>query len=71
MKKTKKEVPRVGEAEKEGRAGGFGKGGKKWKHTSMTDAKPLDELSTSYERKVRQLKKKETSDATSGDNGDS
>lgn len=60
--KTKQRVglPKVGEAENEtvrrGR-GSFGAGGQRYKHQKITQAKPLDKLHTSYERKSRQLKK--------------
>jgi len=50
---------RIGEREKEGsgahnRAAG---GGKRWKHSSIKEGKPLDKLATNYERKVRVMKK--------------
>jgi ATP-dependent RNA helicase DDX54/DBP10 len=50
----------VGEQEGEGVRGSrsFGPGGKKFKHNKVTDAKPLDKLAKDYDRKVRQLKKK-------------
>lgn len=54
-------VPRVGEAELEGatRRSGSGHGGKRFKHTSSTPAKPLNKLNKDYERKSRQIRKRE------------
>lgn len=58
--KSKNSIPRVGEEEKKGPQGrtGFSPGGRKWKHNKVATAKPLDKLGNTYERKVRQLKKK-------------
>ncbi|KAI0093069.1 DEAD-domain-containing protein [Irpex rosettiformis] len=57
--KNRKGIPRVGEEEAAGsRTMGGGKGGRKWKHNKVEDAKPLDKLRTDYERKTRQFKKK-------------
>ncbi|THH08381.1 hypothetical protein EW145_g2741 [Phellinidium pouzarii] len=50
-------LPRVGEEEAEGIRHHTGPGGKRFKHQGAKPAKPLDKLSTDYERKVRQLKK--------------
>ncbi|KAI0266703.1 DEAD-domain-containing protein [Gloeopeniophorella convolvens] len=53
-------LPRVGEAETERRLPAH----KRFKHNSSSSAKPLDKLTTTYERKTRVLKKKaETSGA--------
>jgi len=72
---------RIGEREKEGnkayqhRPGGSsggatgGPGGKRWKHSSTKEAKPLDKLAVDYERKVRILKKKGAA-AAGGDDAD-
>lgn len=44
-------------------------GGKRWKHSKVSDAKPLDKLAINYERKMRVMKKQaQTSDAQ--DRGD-
>jgi ATP-dependent RNA helicase DDX54/DBP10 len=56
--KTRTSLPRVGEAEIEGRRGGS-QGGKRFKHNKVTSAKPLDKLSKDYDRKVRQIKKRD------------
>jgi ATP-dependent RNA helicase DDX54/DBP10 len=59
---------RIGEREKEGNrahqhASG---GGKRWKHSSVKESKPLDKLAMDYERKMRIMKKK----AAGGGGGD-
>ncbi|KAL0955956.1 hypothetical protein HGRIS_002138 [Hohenbuehelia grisea] len=65
--KSHTSLPRVGEAEGEGVGNrrNFGPGGKKYKHTKMTEAKPLNKLNKDYERKVRQSKKRDAG----GDDG--
>ncbi|KAG5638307.1 hypothetical protein H0H81_000725 [Sphagnurus paluster] len=58
--KMRVSLPKVGEAENEGagrRSGGHG--GQKFRHNTVAAAKPLDKLHVSYERKMRQLQKKE------------
>jgi ATP-dependent RNA helicase DDX54/DBP10 len=61
-KKARVSLPKNGEREVERRgAGAVGPGGRRWKHNKVTEAKPLDKLSNDYERKSRQLKKKEES----------
>lgn len=61
-KKARVSLPKNGEREMERRgAGAAGPGGRRWKHNKVTEAKPLDKLSNDYERKSRQLKKKEES----------
>ena len=58
----------MGEAEGDGvRRGGGGSGGKKFKHKLEQAAKPLDKLSNDYERKVRQLKKKQSDSQGAGE----
>jgi ATP-dependent RNA helicase DDX54/DBP10 len=51
---------RIGEREKEGNRAHqhVGGGGKRWKHSSVKEGKPLDKLATDYERKMRIMKKK-------------
>lgn len=56
--KTHTHIPRVGEAEQEGTKR-FAGGNKRFKHQGTTPAKPLDKLSMDYERKVRQIKKRD------------
>ncbi|CAL1706916.1 unnamed protein product [Somion occarium] len=58
--KSRVSLPKVGELESESvhRRGGFGPGGRKWKHNQVVEAKPLDKLSKDYERKIRQQQKK-------------
>lgn len=56
--KTHAHIPRVGEAEQEGTKR-FAGGNKRFKHQSVTPAKPLDKLNKDYERKVRQYKKRD------------
>jgi ATP-dependent RNA helicase DDX54/DBP10 len=59
-KKARVSLPKNGEREMERRGtGAVGPGGRRWKHNKVTEAKPLDKLSNDYERKSRQLKKKE------------
>ncbi|KAG1788830.1 P-loop containing nucleoside triphosphate hydrolase protein [Suillus plorans] len=59
-KKARVSLPKIGEREMERRGTGtVGPGGRRWKHNKVTEAKPLDKLSKDYERKSRQLKKKE------------
>lgn len=59
-KKARVSLPKIGEREMERRGtGAVGPGGRRWKHNKVTEAKPLDKLSKDYERKSRQLKKKE------------
>ncbi len=62
--KNRKGIPRVGEEEIAGSraVGGGGKGGRKWKHNKVEEAKPLDKLRKDYDRKSRQIKKKADSD---------
>ncbi|KAA1473930.1 DEAD-domain-containing protein [Dentipellis sp. KUC8613] len=55
--KSRFSLPKVGEEENDSR-GRFG-GGRKFKHQKVEHAKPLDKFSTDYERKVRQMKKKD------------
>ena len=58
--KTRVSLPRVGEAEGEGvgrRSHSFGS--QRFRHNKVVDAKPLDKLQKDYDRKVRQLKKRE------------
>ena len=57
--KTRVSLPQVGEAENPGRPSA---GGRKFKHTKIMAAKPLDKLRADYERKTRQLNKQEGSD---------
>lgn len=55
--KNKKSLPRIGEAEPEqyGRSSGNrGPDGRTYRHNKITEAKPLDPKSNSYERKLRQ-----------------
>ena len=58
--KMKVSLPRVGEAEDEGtrrRPGSHGS--RKFKHTKVVEAKPLDKLHKDYDRKVRQTKRRD------------
>ncbi|KAL6302106.1 DEAD-domain-containing protein [Sparassis latifolia] len=59
--KSRVSLPKVGEAESEGmqRNRSFGLGGRKYRHSQVVDARPLDRLAKGYERKVRQKTKKE------------
>ncbi|KAG8690907.1 ATP-dependent RNA helicase dbp10 [Ceratobasidium sp. 423] len=61
--KTKTSLPKIGEAESERRFASGAKGGrmagKKFVHQGKTDAKPLDPLALGYERKSRQMKKRQ------------
>lgn len=59
--KSKTSIPRVGEEETQGPKGrgGFGPGGRRWKHNQVTAAKPLDKLGKNFERKTRQLLQKQ------------
>ncbi|KAH7913683.1 P-loop containing nucleoside triphosphate hydrolase protein [Hygrophoropsis aurantiaca] len=59
-------LPKIGEAEPERRGSGFGPGGRKFKHQKVVSAKPLDKLGKDYERKVRQIKKREENNPQEG-----
>jgi ATP-dependent RNA helicase DDX54/DBP10 len=69
--KTRSTLPRVGEMEQEGprTRGPGGPGGRKFRHTKVTEAKPLDKLSKGYERKLRQQKKGDNSGLGEGQGG--
>lgn len=58
--KSRVSLPRNGETENASRGSKkpMGPGGHRFKHHKIVAAKPLDKLSTDYERKVRQGKKK-------------
>ncbi|KAH9016217.1 P-loop containing nucleoside triphosphate hydrolase protein [Lactarius hengduanensis] len=60
--KARMSLPRVGEAEPERRVPNH----KRFKHNSITTAKPLDKLATDYERKARVYKKAEAGSADVG-----
>ncbi|KAI9442286.1 DEAD-domain-containing protein [Lactarius indigo] len=60
--KARMSLPRVGEAEPERRAPNH----KRFKHNSITAAKPLDKLAADYERKIRVQKKVEAGSADAG-----
>lgn len=67
--KSRVSLPKVGEAEQEGTRGrrGSGPGGRTFRHNKMVSAKPLDKFSNDYERKVRQLKKKDGPELNDGE----
>lgn len=67
--KSRVSLPKVGEAESEGIRGrrSSGPGGRTFRHNKVVSAKPLDKFSNDYERKVRQMKKKEGADAEGGE----
>jgi hypothetical protein len=74
--KNKKSLPRVGDAEPEnaggrGAQGLTGADGRRFRHNKITEAKPLDKKSTTYERKVRiqEGKKRAAAEEMAG-NGD-
>lgn len=70
QKRTKLDVPRVGDQESStvsstataliGRGGG-----RPFRHTKQTQAKPLDKLAVDYERKLSKLKKREADGGSS------
>lgn len=58
--KSRLNLPKVGEAESDGpRNNGRGSGGRKYLHKQVVAAKPLDRLRGDYDRKVRQLSKRQ------------
>ena len=57
--KTRVSLPQVGQAENPGRPA---IGSRKFKHSKIMAAKPLDKLRADYERKTRQLKKQDGSE---------
>ena len=59
--KSRVSIPRVGETEGQNthRRGAMGAGGRKYKHNQVVEAKPLDKLHKSYDRKMRQHKHKQ------------
>lgn len=64
--KSRVSLPKIGEAENTS-YGRKTNGGQRFKHNKIVEAKPLDKLSTDYERKARQLKKKnEVTEASGG-----
>lgn len=65
-KKAKVTIPKIGEREAEPPASTRASGGRRWRHNKVVEAKPLDKRSKDYERKLRQLRKKEQS-ATGGE----
>ncbi|KIJ67811.1 hypothetical protein HYDPIDRAFT_83574 [Hydnomerulius pinastri MD-312] len=67
-KKAKVNIPKIGEREAERLGGAGGSGGKRWRHNKVVEAKPLDKLNKDYERKSRQLKKRE--EKSVGDDGE-
>lgn len=62
-KKAKVTIPKIGEREAERPTSVHASGGRRWRHNKVIEAKPLDKLSTDYERKSRQLRKKRVSTA--------
>ncbi|KAF6762983.1 ATP-dependent RNA helicase DBP10 [Ephemerocybe angulata] len=60
-------LPRIGEPEDNANANRGGKGGRKWKHNKVTEAKPLDKLHKNYERKVKEMKMKEKDNGGEGE----
>jgi ATP-dependent RNA helicase DDX54/DBP10 len=66
--KSRVSLPKIGEAENEGTHGRrrVGPGGKRFKHNRIVIPKPLDKRSMDYERKARQMKKR-----NEGDGGES
>lgn len=59
--KNRVSIPRVGETENAGPQRRTGSaGGRKWNHNQVVTAKPLDKRNTDYERKSRQLKKRQS-----------
>jgi len=65
-KKTKTSIPKIGERETAQPASVRASGGRRWRHNKISEAKPLDKLSKNYERKARQLEKKQKN-AVDGD----
>lgn len=61
--KNRVSLPRIGEQENSATVGRR-PAGQKFKHNKIVAPKQLDKLSLTYERKVRQLKKKEETDGT-------
>lgn len=57
--KTRVSLPQVGQAENPARPG---MGSRRFKHSKVMAAKPLDKLRADYERKTRQLKKQDGSE---------
>lgn len=69
---TRTSLPKVGEAELEGATTRiFGQGGRKFKHTKLTEAKPVDKFTNGYERQVRRKQKDVESDPASHGEGKS
>ncbi|KAJ3567177.1 hypothetical protein NP233_g6540 [Leucocoprinus birnbaumii] len=57
--KSRVSLPRIGETELSRAKPNLGPGGQKFRHNRITAPKQLDKLGNNYERKVRQLKKKQ------------
>lgn len=67
QKKAKVTMPKVGGQELARPRSSGGITGKRWKHNKVSEAKPLDKLHKSYERKARQLKKGQEAATVPGD----
>ncbi|KAL4073888.1 P-loop containing nucleoside triphosphate hydrolase protein [Scleroderma yunnanense] len=67
QKKARVTMPKIGEQELSGTQGVRGIGGKKWRHSKVSEAKPLDKLHKDYDRKARQLKKEQEATAGASD----
>ena len=67
---TRSSLPRVGEAESETMSNKHvvGRGGRKFRHTKITEAKPIDKFSIGFERKRQQKQKGVESESNRGDN---
>lgn len=63
--KSRVSIPRIGETEGQSapRRGAAGAGGRKYRHNQVAEAKPLDKLHKSYEKKIHQQKKKQADGA--------
>jgi ATP-dependent RNA helicase DDX54/DBP10 len=57
--KMRVSLPRVGEAEDESTRRRPSQDSRRFKHTKVVEAKPLDKLHKDYDRKVRQIKKRD------------
>ncbi|TFL04411.1 P-loop containing nucleoside triphosphate hydrolase protein [Pterulicium gracile] len=64
--KSHRNLPKVGETEESGHSGRGGGGGRRFRHNKQEEAKPLDKMATTYERKLRRNQARDADDGGEG-----
>lgn len=64
--KSHRSLPKVGETEESGHSGRGGGGGRRFRHNKQEEAKPLDKMATTYERKLRRNQARDADDGGEG-----